>query len=83
MAKAICTTCNHTQTTDHLGARLGGKLGLAAAGIMLGATVAKKNPLLPILFGVGGALLGHAVDTNVLPTCPSCRVALQLVDKFV
>ncbi|NRD45957.1 hypothetical protein [Corallococcus exiguus] len=75
--KAICKHCNHKET---IGTRLGGKLGLGLAGALLGTAAVKKHPFVTLLCIGGGALLGHAIDTSVLPNCPSCKVALQVAN---
>jgi hypothetical protein len=77
---AKCPCCKHKVD---VGTRVGGKLGLATAGAMLGAGALKKNPLLTLALVAGGAMLGNWVDNNVLPDCPSCRVALQLVSNAI
>ncbi len=78
--KAKCPCCGRT---ENLGARVFGKLGLGAGATLLGVSAMKKNPLLGALFAAGGALLGHALDTHVLPNCPSCRVALKAVNTVL
>jgi outer membrane lipoprotein SlyB len=75
---AGCPTCHQT---FRLGSRVGGKVG----GLLVGAAVggATKRPGLMLLASVFGALVGHWVDDKVLPSCPECRVALQVVDLVV
>ncbi|WNG41544.1 hypothetical protein F0U61_53585 [Archangium violaceum] len=77
---AKCPCCKYKVD---VGTKVGGKLGLAAAGAMLGANVFKKEPLMTLALIAGGAMLGNWVDNNVLPDCPSCRVALQLVNNAI
>jgi hypothetical protein len=76
---AKCTSCGHTKD---LGARVGFKLGLSAAGLVFGASAA-KHPAAAVGLGVLGGLIGHALDTNILPNCPSCGVVLQLVSAAI
>jgi hypothetical protein len=80
MKKAKCTNCGHTQ---HLGEKVGWKIAMAAGGAALGAGAMKKHPLAMLGLGLLGAAVGHAMDTNLLPNCPNCRVALQLVNSVV
>lgn len=76
--KATCPQCK--KTTD-LGARVGTKLGAA-----LGATIVGKSSkswLGALIGGAIGAGIGHVVDTNVLPKCEVCQVALQVADAAI
>lgn len=73
--KGHCTNCNQN---FELGERVGWKIGVAAAGLALGGGVA-KHPLGAILGGLAGFAIGHVVDTQVLPNCPTCQRALELV----
>lgn len=62
---------------------MGGKIAFGLGAAALGAGAAKKHPLGMLAIVALGAAIGHMVDTNVLPNCPSCKVALQLIDRVV
>jgi hypothetical protein len=53
---------------------------MAVALGMVGGS-ALKHPIAAIVGAGIGAALGHALDENVLPSCPSCRLALQIVNS--
>jgi hypothetical protein len=76
---ACCTKCGRSEM---LGTRVMGKLAFVAGTALLGSRATKKHPLLMLALGVGGALLGHWVDTKILPNCPTCRVALKAVNTL-
>ena len=82
MQIAKCTSCNFIKP---LGARVGGKVGGLAAGALLGAKVAKSNPLAFLACVVGGALLGHQLidESDLLRSCPTCASALRVFDAIV
>lgn len=74
-----CPSCKKTQD---LGERIFGKLGGLLAGSLLGGG-ASKHPLGVALGIIGGVGLGHLIDTRLLPNCPSCGVALELIDEAI
>jgi hypothetical protein len=39
--------------------------------------------LAKLLLSITGFGVGHWIDRNVLPNCPSCRVALQIVEPIL
>lgn len=78
--KAKCTNGNCGAVHD-LGARFFGKLGGAAAGAALGG--ASKHPVGVVLGALSGMLVGHLIDEYVVPACPSCGAALQILSDVV
>jgi hypothetical protein len=74
---AQCVGCG---AVHDVGARVGFKLGLVSPAVLVGATVARKNPWLAVGMAVIGLLIGHYADQHILPTCPRCGTALQLLD---
>jgi outer membrane lipoprotein SlyB len=74
--KATCPQCS--KTTD-LGARVGLKVGAAVGVTLIGGT--SKSWLGALLGAALGGVVGHAIDTNVLPSCEVCQVVLRLVDQ--
>jgi hypothetical protein len=76
MKVGLCKKCGHNQ---HVGERVMGRLGMAVAlGLMGGKAV--KHPLAALLGASIGAAIGHVLDESVLPKCPGCGIALQLVE---
>jgi len=73
--RAYCPNC---LVQFDLGTRVGGKVGGAVAGAIAGG--ATKHPTAVIVGAILGGLAGHWFDTEVLPRCPSCGVALRAVD---
>jgi hypothetical protein len=76
MKVGLCKKCGHQQA---VGERVMGKLGMAAALALVGGN-ATRNPFAALLGACVGAAVGHALDEHLLPTCPGCKVALQLVN---
>lgn len=74
--------CRNCKKNVDLGARVGWKLGVATTGLVLGRG-ASKHPLGFILAGLAGLAIGHAIDTQVLPNCPTCRAALEVINEAV
>lgn len=74
----VCPKC--AEEFD-LGMRVGAKLGGAAVGALLGGA---KSDWRGVLVGalIGGAI-GHIVDEEVLPSCPRCRVALEIFEAVL
>lgn len=79
MKVGICKKCGPQKKS---GQRVMGKLGMAVALGLVGGT-AGKHPLAAILGAGLGAALGHMLDESVLPSCPGCGVALELVDAIL
>lgn len=77
--KGYCRNCN--KNVD-VGARVGWKLGVATAGVLLGRGTS-KHPLGFIVGGLTGLAIGHAIDTQVLPKCPACQAALEVINEAV
>jgi hypothetical protein len=90
-------TCPECRQQFDLGQRVGAKVGGAAFGAALGYAACSgkvrggrrvqcddtgARAFGTILGTVLGALLGHALDEHVLPSCPECRVALEIVDTI-
>jgi len=72
--------CEGCRSVHDVGARLGWKLGLGMPAMLMGARFAQKNPWLGVGFALLGLALGHYADQNILPQCPTCGRALQLVE---
>lgn len=71
----LCPNCGFT-----VGEQIGGKLGLGAAGFLLGSRV---NPMIAVAFGLAGALLGHIYIDAVVRTCPQCGTVLRLAEGLL
>lgn len=71
----ICPNCGAT-----VGEQIGGRLGLAAAGALLGSRV---NPLAALLLGLIGAAIGHRVIDSSVRLCPQCWTVLQIASDFL
>jgi len=52
-----------------------------AAGCVAGLTIgsATKNPWVALGFAVLGTVVGHWIDTEVSPRCPTCGTVLQAI----
>ncbi|MBN1205701.1 MAG: hypothetical protein JXB05_12350 [Myxococcaceae bacterium] len=69
--------------TKDLGISFMRKITPHVASMWLGEDALKKRPLAVLSLCVFAVLLGHALDTQVLPNCPPCRVALQTANSIV
>jgi len=69
-----CPNCGTT-----VGEQVGGKLGVAVAGVILGS---RMNPAAAILFGILGALVGHVFIDQRLRTCPQCGALLRIIGEL-
>lgn len=75
-------TCPQCARQFELGARLGAKIGGAALGAYVGKRATEH--WLGVLAGsVIGGVIGHVIDRSVLPTCPACRVALEVLATVI
>jgi hypothetical protein len=64
-----------------VGEEIGGKLGLGAAGYLLGSRV---NPVAAFLSMLVGAALGHyLIDERVMRTCPQCGLVFRVADELL
>jgi hypothetical protein len=78
MKKAHCRKCGYS---TQLGARVGWKVGLGLTALATGG--ASRSRLSSVLGGLAGLALGHYLDTHLLPDCPRCQVALQVLEPLV
>lgn len=72
---ATCPNCGAT-----VGEQIGGRLGLAAAGALLGSRV---SPVVAVLFALIGAAAGHQYIDSPLRVCPQCWTVLQIATDFL
>lgn len=80
MSEALfCPTCRCHST---VATEVGGKLGMAAAGALLGGGIG-KHPVAVLVGALLGALVGHVVDCEVVPRCQACGAALRLVNTVL
>ncbi len=78
-ALGICPQCGEE---TEIGTLVGAKIGGAAAGAIAGGYA--TDHWVGVLVGVAvGAAIGHVIDEKVLPTCPGCRVALEVVNVML
>lgn len=75
----ICPKCG--EQTD-LGSRVAAKVGGAVLGAALGGQSTRHWLGAPVGALLGGAI-GHVIDEEVLPSCPRCRVALEVIDAVL
>lgn len=73
----------HQPLQPKVGAQLGCKSGIGLARGLFSEATLRKNPVLLLIFAGGGALLGHKLDTQVLPNYPSFRMVLEAVNSIV
>ncbi len=71
-------SCPHCGAT--VGEQIGGKLGLALAGVLLGSRV---HPLAALAFGFLGALVGHQYIDATIRICPKCGAVLRIANDFL
>jgi hypothetical protein len=69
-----CPNCGVT-----VGEQIGGKLGLALAGTLLGSRV---HPLAALAFGFLGALAGHQYIDSTIRICPKCGTVLRIIGEL-
>ena len=69
-----CPNCGTT-----VGEQIGGKLGVAAAGALLGS---RMNPAAAVLFGLLGAVAGHIFIDQKMRTCPQCGTVLRIIGEL-
>jgi hypothetical protein len=78
-AIGVCPQCAQQ---FEIGARVGAKIGGAALGAYVGNRATEH--WLGVLAGaVIGGVVGHVIDRTVLPTCPTCRVALEVLATVI
>lgn len=65
--------CEHPIPRSHAGKAVG-----AAIGATLGRTVDRSLPA-ALIGGLLGALAGEIVDREIVPKCPTCGTALELI----
>lgn len=70
-----CPRCGAT-----VGEQIGGKLGLALAGAVLGNRV---HPLAALAFGLLGAIVGHRYIDSTIRICPKCGFAFRIANDFL
>ncbi|HTX13704.1 MAG TPA: hypothetical protein VMD77_00305 [Candidatus Baltobacteraceae bacterium] len=70
-----CPNCGAT-----VGEQIGGKLGFAFAGALLGS---RMNPVAGVLLGLLGAAVGHRIIDSSMRVCPQCWTILQVVTDFI
>ena len=71
--------CPNGHGTFNIAKKVFGKVGGALAGAAAGGAL--KNPVAVVLGIVTGVAIGHYIDESVLPKCPTCQVALQVLDE--
>ncbi len=73
--KACCPKCN---TTHDVGAAIGGKV---VASLVAGAIghATTRSPWVTVLTALVGFKIGELIDREVIPRCPTCGVALQVL----
>ncbi len=69
-----CPNCGAT-----VGEQIGGKLGVALAGVLLGSRV---NPVAALLLGLLGAAIGHRYVDTAIRTCPQCGAVLRIIGEL-
>jgi outer membrane lipoprotein SlyB len=75
----VCPRCGDE---TEIGTLVGAKIGGAAAGAAVGGYATEH--WLGMLAGAAvGAAVGHVIDEQVLPRCPACRVALEVVNVML
>lgn len=75
----ICPQCGDQ---SEIGTVVGAKIGGATAGAIAGGFA--TDHWFGVLVGATvGAAIGHVLDEQVLPTCPACRVALEVVNVML
>lgn len=75
----ICPRCNQQV---EIGQMVGAKIGGAALGAYFGDRA--TDHWLGVIFGaVLGGAIGHVIDKAVLPVCPTCRLALEILDAMI
>jgi ribosomal protein S27AE len=70
-----CPRCGAT-----VGEQIGGKLGLALAGVYFGNRV---HPVAALAFGVLGALIGHQYIDSTMRICPKCGQVLRIANDLI
>jgi outer membrane lipoprotein SlyB len=76
---AVCPKCGEE---FHFGERVGAKVGGAALGALVGGS-ASRHWLGAFIGAVLGGAVGHVVDEEFIPSCPTCRIALEVLDAVL
>ncbi len=79
----LASRVTHLSPQPKVGAQLGCKSGIALARHYFSEDTLRRNPGLLLIFAGGGALLGHRLDTHVLPNYPSFRMVLEAVNSIM
>lgn len=74
----MSVSCPNCGTT--VGEQIGGKVGLAVAGGLLGSRV---SPAAAVLFTLGGAMAGHYFIDRAIRTCPQCGLVFRIADELL
>jgi len=69
--------CDHPISTQHIG-----KLAGAPIGAAIGKAVS-RSPWAPLVGMVAGTLAGEIADRTILPKCPTCGAALEVIAAAV
>ncbi len=73
--KARCPNCS---TSHDVGTAVGGKIAATLIGGAVGHA-ATRNPLIAVGTALLGLAIGEVIDREVVPRCPVCGVALQVL----
>lgn len=73
--KAHCPNC---KSSHDVGAAVGGKIAATLIGGAVGHA-ATRNPLVALGTALLGLAIGEVIDRDVIPRCPACGVALQVL----
>jgi hypothetical protein len=69
--------CTHPVSVKHTGKIAGAPIGAAIGRLV------DRSPWAPVIGGLVGILAGEIADRTILPRCPTCGLALELIGAAV
>ncbi len=72
------TRCPKCSSSHDVGTAVGGKIAATLIGGAVGHA-ATRDPMVAIVTALLGLVIGEVIDQVVVPRCPACGVALQVV----
>jgi predicted RNA-binding Zn-ribbon protein involved in translation (DUF1610 family) len=75
IVKAHCPNCS---STHDVSTAVGRKIAAALVGAAVGQA-ATRSPFAAVCAGLLGLVIGEVIERTIIPRCPACGVALQVI----